>query len=254
MNNKSFFPKACALTLMLICLSAVLICGYRLFGYYMDINRVSRETQRLRDIRLEDTSLSVLSEFESLLAENTDTVGWLRLAGTAIDYPVMQSSADDPEFYLTHNFKKAPDPSGVPFLDYRCNIYHSPDNTSDNLILYGHNMKSGLMFHDLTRYEDFDFWSENKIIYFDTLYFQDSYEVFAVFKYDLTSAIDSEFNIIKHVDYSNAADFDEFISYVKGVSLHATDNTASYGDKLLTLITCEYSSDDSRFVVVAKKQ
>ena len=252
MNKKVF--NYTVPVIILICLSAVIICGCRLFNYYRDIRKISDENAEIRseiaiaDSSAHDSETDMLSRFKTLYGENSDLAGWIKIDGTDIDYPVMQSDSTAPEFYLNHSFYKEPSTAGTPFLDYRCSI----SDASDNLIVYGHNMKSGLMFHPLILYTDYEFLQKNRFVSFSTLYSEDIYEIFAVFKYDLTNEQDTEFNIVRHVDYDNPAQFSEFIDYAVRASLHPIYETPAYGDRLLTLITCEYSSNDSRLVVVAK--
>ena len=251
--NKNLF-KYTVPVIILICLSAVLFCGYRLFGYYREIRKTSEENDEIRlesgsaDPNDQDSESGMLARFKNLYEQNSDIAGWIKIDGTDIDYPVMQSDSTAPEFYLNHSFYKEPSTAGTPFLDYRCKI----TDASDNMIVYGHNMKSGLMFHPLILYTDFQFFEANRFVYFSTLYSEDVYEIFAVFKYDLTNEQDTEFNIIRYVDYDSPDRFSEFIDYAVSSSLHPIYETPAYGDRLLTLITCEYSSNDSRLVLVAK--
>lgn len=79
-------------------------------------------------------------------------VGWIKIDGTAIDYPVMYTP-NDGDFYLTHGFNKQKARNGVPFIDQRCTV--EPPGT--NIIIYGHHMKNGTMFADLAQYKDKNF-------------------------------------------------------------------------------------------------
>lgn len=102
-----------------------------------------------------------LRDLSALFAENSECIGWLFIPDTAIDYPVMHAPKN-PQKYLRRNFYGEYSQSGVPFLDYRC----SPD--SDDLLIYGHNMKNGTMFSDLRKYLDADFLSSHQIIELQT--------------------------------------------------------------------------------------
>lgn len=183
------------------------------------------------------------NKYAELYAQNSDFMGWIRIDGTGIDYPVMQSK-DDPDFYLKHNFSKEYSRFGIPYIQENSGL------SSDNIIIYGHNIKSNSMFNELTEYKDKAFYTTHKYITFDTLDEQRSYEVIAVFKTVAYSG-----SGFQYYDFVNANTDDEFNDYVakcKALSFYNTGVTAEYGDKLLTLSTCEYSQENGRLAVVAK--
>ena len=108
----------------------------------------------------------------------------------------------------------------------------------------------GSMFSDLCKYEREDFYWEHKTVHFDTLAGFGEYEIVAAFK---TVAYSQEG--FKYYHFVNAEDetaFDEFIAECKALALYDTGVTAEYGDKLITLSTCEYSRTNGRMVIVAK--
>lgn len=122
---------------------------------------------------------------------------------------------------------------------------------SDNLVIYGHHIKGGKMFGALESYKEKDFYEGHKTIRFDTLTEQGEYEIIAVFK---TVAYSAEG--YRYYDFVNAENEDEFNAYVekcRELALYDTGVTAEYGDRLITLSTCEYSAQNGRLVVVAKK-
>ena len=122
---------------------------------------------------------------------------------------------------------------------------------SDNLVIYGHHIKGGKMFGALEDYKSKSFYEEHKNIQFDTLTEQAEYEIVAVFK---TVAYSSEgFRYYDFVDAENEEDFNSYIGKCKELALYDTGVTAGYGDRLITLSTCEYSAQNGRLVVVAKK-
>lgn len=188
-----------------------------------------------------------LPEYESLYQSNPDMVGWICIEGTKINYPVMQTPAD-PNYYLKHNFERSYTDYGCPFVQADCNV----QRPSDNLIIYGHNMKDGSLFADLTLYEDPDFWQAHKVIRFDTLAERREYEVLFVFK-TVVDAAESAFPFYRFIDAESAGEFNEYISACKDLALYETDPSAEYGDKLITLSTCEYSQENGRLIVVAKR-
>ena len=176
--------------------------------------------------------------------QNSDFIGWINIEGTNIDYPVMQTP-DDPNFYLKHAFDKTYSDYGVPYIQENCLI----DNC-DNIVVYGHNMNNGSMFADLCKYEDEEFYKEHKYIQFDTLLDYGRYEIVAVFK--TVAYSDAGFKYFQFVDAEEEADFNEYIETCKSLQLYDTGVDAEYGDRLLTLSTCEYSQTDGIIVVVAK--
>lgn len=206
------------------------------------------EASRPEDKRPAGESASEITAAEKYAAiheKNNDFVGWLRIDGTNINYPVMQSP-DNPNFYLKHSFGKEYSNYGVPYVQENCEL-----GVSDNAIIYGHNMDDGSMFADLCKYESEDFYREHKVIQFDTMDGFGEYEVIAVFK---TVAYSNEgFPYFLFVNAEKPKDFDNFISKCKELALYDTGVTAEYGDKLITLSTCEYSRNNGRMVVVAKK-
>lgn len=195
--------------------------------------------------KVETPVLSAFEKYAAVLEQNSDLIGWITIEGTAIDYPVMQT-LDSPDFYLKHAFDKGYSNYGVPYVDEACAV-----DLSDNTVIYGHHMHDGSMFSDLCQYASEDFYKEHRTIRFDTLGGFGEYEVVAVFK---TAAYSEEgFKYYHFVNAADETDFEEYIVKCKELALYDTGVSAQYGDKLITLSTCEYSQDNGRMVVVAKK-
>lgn len=151
-----------------------------------------------------------------------------------------------PNYYLKRNFEKQYSDYGVPYVQENCDL-----EFSDNCVLYGHHMNNGTMFSDLCKYADEDFYREHKTICFDTLSGFGEYEVIAAFK---TAAYSQQGFKYYHFTLADSAeDFDAYISKCKELALYDTGVTAEYGDRLITLSTCEYSRNNGRMVVVAKQ-
>lgn len=181
--------------------------------------------------------------YKDVLMQNSDFVGWIKIDGTKIDYPVVQSETRD--YYLRRGFDKKYSYYGVPYAAEHCDV-----SVSDNVVIYGHNIKNGSMFSDLEKYTSPDYYQTHKYITFNTLESFGTYEIIAVFKTVVFS--EDEFEYFRF-ESGTAEQFDEFVSTCKDLSLYNIETTAQYGDKLLTLSTCEYSNKHGRLAVVAKR-
>ena len=189
-----------------------------------------------------------LAEYFELYRQNEDMVGWIKVEDTKINYPVMQSK-DNPNFYLRHGFDKSYTVYGCPYVQENCDV----DAPSDNLVIYGHHMNDNSMFAGLMKYADKSFWEKHKIIQFDTLTEKGKYEVVAAFKTEVYTDSQNSFRYYDFVNADTEDDFDAYIAKCKELAIYDTRVNAEYGDKMITLSTCEYSRNNGRMVVVAKK-
>ena len=190
----------------------------------------------------------MLPEFQALYERNPDIVGWLTIANTRIDYPVMQNSQDG-EYYLHRDFDQQESKNGLPFLDAQNRI-----DESDILLLHGHNMKSGLMFADLLQYKKESFYKEHPTVQFNTLYEKAEYDIVAVILSEVYRKSDDVFKYYQVKQADSPAKFDSYVENIKKLALYDTGVTAQYGDQLIVLSTCEYSSENGRLAVVARKR
>lgn len=181
----------------------------------------------------------------ALHRENPDCIGWIQIEGTVIDYPVMYRPSEK-SYYLHRDFYGEYSANGCLFLSELCN-----PETSDNLIIYGHHMNSGKMFAALDQYKDSGFYLEHPLISYNTLQGSGTYQIFAVFCTPVYTG--NDFPYYTFTKAEDAADYQGYIKAVKERSLYDMGISAVFGDKLLTLSTCEYSQRDGRVVVVAKK-
>ena len=184
--------------------------------------------------------------YKPLVDINSDFCGWIKIEGTNIDYPVMHTP-DDPQKYLHLSFYGKYAWCGLPFVDGKCDI--APN--SDNVIIYAHHMKDGSMFQNLVNYTDKAYYTQHSTVLFDTLWNYGKYEIIAVVKTTVSSKDSWRFD--KYVNFETEEEFLEFYNYAKEHSLYDTGVTAEYDDKFLTLSTCEYSQNNGRLVVIAKK-
>lgn len=135
-------------------------------------------------------------------------------------------------------------------MDANCDV----ENSNSNLMVYGHHMKSGLMFAHLEDYESAEFYKKHKYIEFDTLYEKRKYEVVAVFRSQIYK---EEEDVFKYYRYGGTLSEKQFTDYVENcikLSVHKTGVKPVYGEQLLTLVTCAYHTDEGRFVVVARRK
>mgnify|MGYP002600732294 FL=1 len=208
----------------------------------------------LAAVREQDVQQKISSESSvqptsrNLYLENSDMVGWIQIEGTNIDYPVMQTPAD-PNYYLKHDFEKHYTDYGCPFMQADCDALRP----SDNLIIYGHNMKDGSMFADLAKYRNKDFWQNHKTVWFDTALGSCAYEIFAVIHTTVQADAADAFPFYRFVNAASPEDFADYVSACKARALYDTGISAEYGDKLLTLSTCDDITNNGRLLVIAKQ-
>ncbi|MBR2897337.1 MAG: class B sortase [Oscillospiraceae bacterium] len=189
---------------------------------------------------------AVLRKFASLYERNGDLVGWICIPGTKINYPVLQSRVE--EYYLRRDFDKTWSHHGSIYAWEKADVF-AP---SDNVTLFGHQMNDGAMFCDLLDYADAAFWREHPTFRFDTLDGEFAYEIFAVFR---TSGTGGEgFAYHTFTDAADAEEFDAFAAECRALSLYDTGIVPRYGDKLVTLSTCDEAIENGRMVVVGRRK
>ncbi len=191
---------------------------------------------------------TVLKKYAKLYKLNSNMIGWIRINGTIIDYPVLWLEGDN-DYYLEHDFYGEKSKYGQIILDYRCDF----ETPSTNLIFHGHHMSDGTMFGSLRRYQRESYYNKHKYIQFDTIYEKGTYEIFAVFLSKIYNKDDKVFKYYNFIDAATEEEFDSYVASVKALSLYETGITPVYGDELIALSTCEYSQDNGRLVVVARK-
>lgn len=232
--------------------------------YYYQFEKNQVDYNKLAELKEEDSVLDtekgytitveeqkdmppILAKYETLYKKNKKLIGWLKIDDTNIDYPVMQTVNN--EYYLDHNFNQEYDKNGSLFLDKDCNAAFP--NT--NMIIYGHHMKSGKMFGNLNYYSKESYYKEHPQIQFDTIYEEGIYDIMYVFRSRIYNEDEVVFKYYQFFDVNSEDEFYSAMDEMARMSLYDTGVTADYGDKLITLSTCDSSEEDGRFVVVAKK-
>lgn len=251
--KKRIYVAGIALCTLTLCISLI-----RIISHYADGKRHTDDFALLAEFveqvgeTGEEGTISqegenaLLLHYQELAQQNSDLAGWISIEGTTVNYPVMYTP-DSPDFYLKHNFEKESSDYGVPYMAEDCD----PNGDGDNLIIYGHHIKGGRMFGALMDYTKKEFYEGHKIIRFDTLKELAEYEVVAVFK--TTVYNDAGFKYYLFTNADKEADFNAYVEECKALALYDTGVTARYGDKLISLSTCEYSAPNGRLIVVAKK-
>ena len=201
--------------------------------------------------------LEMSEHMKRFYEKNNDTVGWLFLSGTKINYPVVQTTDNDK--YLHTDFYGNESQPGTLFVDYRCNLLDYAENQSDNIIIYGHKQADGEMFGTLNKYQNnLEFYKEHPIFIFQNLYEVYLYKIIGAFvcKAEETSDISEE-----SFDYQNYINFQEEGRYSREEFLNKLEKYNEYDlpvdiqddDKFITLSTCSYEYNGARFVVVGRR-
>ena len=243
----------------------IIACLISIFSQLYTENKEKEEFRQLSEIVTEDTQTvrkpnilqinSTDNEIQSeqpmyyttdyephsiseLISMNPDCFGWISIAGTSINYPVMHTP-NNPQKYLNRNFYGEYRFSGVPFLDARC----SSDST--NLIIYGHHMNNGTMFSDLCNYTDYSYFAGHPTIVLETKDGASTYTVFAVMK------VKSDDDWYKFTTALTEKRYNSMIEYAKEKSIYNTGITPVYDQQILTLSTCYGYNQDDRILVLA---
>ena len=181
------------------------------------------------------------TKFQRLQAINPDIKGWLTVPGTNIDYPVLQSTKVDPDFYLHRNYKKHYREAGSLYLQYDCKL-----QISRNSVIYGHHMLYDAMFTELTKYNYFSFWKTHQSFFYEDISGKHSYEIFAVLH---VSPDHFQFN---RTQFADDADYARLLSALQSRSIYKTGVSVTAKDKIMMLVTCSYEQRNGRTVVIGK--
>lgn len=195
-----------------------------------------------------ETAAPIPNPYAEKYLANEDMVGWLIIPGTNVDYPVMWTPGDE-NYYLYRDFEKKDNANGCLILDTDSSL----DPLTTNLIIHGHNMKSGAMFGNLTDFEDEDYLKEHSQIILHTEECVHNYEIVAVFRSQVYKKKDDVFKFYKFFQADTEEEFNYFYDNIKELSYCDTGVTAEFGDNFITLSTCVYHVTNGRLVIVAKE-
>ena len=247
--------KTCSYLILLIVFFSF---GYVFYDNYMSMRNVAKIQEKITQVielhdseeimedmnanKDEDDKLVVNADIASLIQENPETVGWIKVNNTNIDYPVVQTI--DNEYYLKHNYYLEEDSNGWVFMDYR----NETDFLSDNIILYAHNRyHSGVMFGTLQNVLSYNWYTnpDNQIISLRTLYDDLNYKIFSIYKISVTT----DYMRVLFADDNDRLDF---YTMLKDRSIYDFGIELKGSDKIITLSTC--ADEENRYVVHAVLQ
>lgn len=247
--------------LLVLCVLVFAGCAFYLGRYFLnaknaedaitelqELKKESGQAEEGEELKTEDGE-KILKQYKKLYRQNPDLIGWIQVKGTKIDYPVMQTKKDS-EYYLHRNYKKADDVNGLPFLDASCDA----KDEESNLMVYGHHMRSGLMFAHLLDFNSKEFYEKHKTVLFDTLYQEREYEVVAAFYSQIYKDNQDVFRYYNYIGHLTKKQFKEYVKNIRELSVYDTGIVPEYGEQLLTMVTCAYHVEDGRFVVVARRK
>lgn len=265
----------------LISIVAIIVCGYMVGDYYLDLWRNGLRNDEIADIhntyyepetddRIEIDENGVPQKYyelrvpaQKLLDMNPDYVGFIKLptidGDPVFELPVVQ--ADDNNKYLDMSFKGSESRAGTLFMDYRNHFdevgpdHHLAVENSDNLVIYGHNMADESMFGALKYYyRNYDYYDKHPVIYLESKYETYEYKIFAFFIVDAFDNTETKFDCWNKFDFEDEDDFYDFVNEAKRRTIRTNNIDVEYGDQLLTLSTCNtLLGDNGRLIILARQ-
>lgn len=237
-KKKNFFTFT---LIQLILVIIMIYSGTKIYVWYKDNNKNNELIEELKENVITDEEKNETTvDFTSLKENNSDTVAWIKVEGTDIDYPVVQTNNND--YYLNHSFDKSVNGAGWVFADYKNKF----DGTDKNIVIYGHNRRDGSMFSSLKNILNVEWYNndDNKYVTFITDTDFAMYEVFSIYQ------TENEDYYIKTSFWEN--EFYSFLQTIKNRSIKNFNVDVNENDSILTLSTC---ANDNKYRVVlhAKK-
>ena len=243
-KNKKYKKAILNLILYIILLSILIYSGIKIFKWHKDKTNNNKIVEQIKSAVIveEKNKDEYTVDFNRLKEQNNETIAWLKVNNTNIEYPVVKGTNNS--FYLNHSFDKSNNSAGWIFADYRNKF----DNTDKNIVIYGHNMRDGSMFGSMLNILDAK-WYENEENTNITLYTENEkciYKVFSIYK------IENEDYYIK-TEFKNDNEFEEFVKNLKKRSIKDFNVDISKDDNILTLSTCA-NNNKYRIVLHAIKE
>ncbi len=207
------------------------------------------EAQQTWDFDGNKNEEDTFTAFEPFIKENEDIRGWITIPGTLVDNPIYQTTDND--YYLTHNMNKEQSRYGALFFDYRCSV--SKENPTQNVTVYGHEMKDGSMFGTLKKYKNLSFYKTNPTFTVTKLSEQSTYKIFSVMIMNATAADDNGYLYnFTTPTFNTQTDFLSWIDEAYERSLINTTVDVKANDQIITLVTCINDFPDARLVIMAR--
>jgi len=255
---------------------AIMVCGYMVADYYIDLwqsEKLHNEIAEIyttypekRNLETNESSYNnqdenkvyyLLDAAKKLLDKNGDVIGYMSIEGTPVSNPVMR--AEDNSKYLHVDLEGNDSRNGELFMDYRNHFDDVVDGrlsvaNSDNLVVYGHNMANDTMFGSLKYYQrDDGYYLKHPIIQFNSNYECYTYKIFAYFLADARDESETRYDVWNKLNFYDEYDFYHFVNEAKRRTIRKNDVDVKYGDKLLTLSTCNtILGERGRLIVMAR--
>ncbi len=236
-----------------VCVVVLLIAAIFLTKFFIDQNNDPSGVLNGSTTTPVQTTEEPKPDYSEYVEQNPETVGWISIPGTQINFPVVQSVDND--YYLNHTFDHKKDVRGAIYMDYRNN----PTDLDANTIIYGHNdYKDGSVFSEVAHYDDVEYFKEHPIIEFNTLdkYYQ--WKVYAVFITN-QQAYDDNGYIFNYIwPQMEGPNFKGYVEELNKRTLYFTGVDIKDGDRILTLSSCARNLDTANhraktsIVVVAR--
>lgn len=249
-NSKKFVRIAIRVICILLLLAAFAMIGTRLYKE----NRREQQNEDLQNLyygfagvaAAEEAEKTVHPDFSKLYEVNNHLVGWLEV-GTEMALPIVYL---DNEFYLEHDYYGKYDEAGTVFINEANSIWPA----DKNLLFHGHNMRSGSIFGNFDNYREASYLKDNPIITWRTIYDDEPtyYVPIAIFDASMNSGNSNYFDIGR-IWFDDDAEFLEFTDGLQNISYYDLPIDVQPEDNLITLITCSYVYDNSRFIIVARE-
>ena len=212
-------------------------------GKYEEAEKLAQAQRIAKEMREAELRRQKLAIVSSLKRTNGDFVGWISIEDTNVSYPVVQGR--DNSYYLDHDVNRRRSSHGSIFMDFRDDVSDISGPEGCNIVIYGHMMRDGSMFHDVNLYKDRRFFDEHPIITLEI--FPNTY-TFRVFSTYVTSP---DFDYIQ-TNFPSKNEFTGFLNEIKRRSRFSSGASLNTGDTVLTLSTCGYEFDNARIAVHAK--
>ena len=246
MKRKYKLKNLVVICFIIICLSIFIYSVYNIYNWKKDVNdnddvvkKIDDSIKIIKDEKTNEDKYDI--DFETLKNENSDTVAYLSVNGTNINYVVVK--AKDNDYYLKHNFNKKYNVAGWIFADYKNKF----DNADKNIVIYGHNTKNGSMFGSMKNILKKS-WQENEDNLNITLVTQSETYIYKVFS--VYSIVPEDYYI--NTEFNSNEEYTKFLNTIKSRSIYDFKTNLNENDTILTLSTCALNGT-RRVVLHAKK-